>query len=83
MPWDPMQGERLAPAWAAALELLADGKWHPWEEVMGALSEASDLQWQTCKGLIYGGVRSGVLEKRGTYNQRLKKDHRMIRRADR
>lgn len=81
MPWDPMQGERLAPAWTAAMKLLDDGEWHPWEEVINALLDSSDLLPSTCKGLVYSGLREGVLEKRGQYNQRFKKDHRMIRRA--
>lgn len=79
MPWDPMQGKRLAPAWTAALRLLDDGDWHPWNEVLEVMLEASDLLPSTCKGLVYGGVRNGALEKKGTYVQRFKRDHRMIR----
>lgn len=81
MPWDPMKGERLAPAWTAALETLEDGEWHTWEEVLQAMTEASDILPRTCAGLIYAGVRNGALLKRGKYNQRFKKDHRQLRRS--
>lgn len=81
MPWDPMKGERLAPAWRAALEVLSDDEWHPWEEIMEAMLGASDILPSTCKGLVYGGVREGVLDKKGRYNQRFKKDYRQIRRV--
>ena len=81
MPWDPMKGERLAPAWTAALEILSDNEWHSWDEVTEAMLEASAILPDTCKGLVYGGIREGVLEKKGRYNQRFKKDHRQLRRA--
>lgn len=79
MPWDPTRGERLAPAWKAALTLLADGRWRPWREVADAMIEASDVLPVTCTNLLHQGVRHGVLQRRGQYDQRVKKDGRHLR----
>lgn len=83
MPWDPMKGPRLAPAWSAATKLLADDRWHPWSEVMEVMLEASDLQSRTCANLIYAGMKNGFIVKTGNYSQRTKKDTRQLGRAPR
>lgn len=81
MPWDPMKGERLAPAWAAALKLLDDGRWHPWGDVLAVMLDASDLKPGTCSNLIYAGIREGVLDRHGRYSQRTRRDTRVIAKA--
>lgn len=78
MPWDPMKGERLAPAWSAAVRLLKDGEWHPWDEVVQAMLDASDLQKKTCAGVLYGAIRNGHVHKLGKYDQKSKKDTRVL-----
>lgn len=84
MPWDPMKGERLAPAWTAALKLLDDGAWHSWSEVTTAMLNASDLLPSTCSGLLYEAVKRDILERTGNYSARRKqRDKRKLRRVSR
>lgn len=78
MPWDPMKGERLAPAWNAVRKLLADGRWHPWPEVVSAMLASSDLQRHTCNNLLYAGIKNGHLDRQGKYSQKTKKDNRNV-----
>jgi hypothetical protein len=50
--FQPEIGERQPAAWFAAVSVLADGCWHPTEEVVSAMLAASDLQDKSCNGLL-------------------------------
>lgn len=77
--WDPMKGERLGPAWRAGLALLHEHEWCPWIDLAQAMADASDIQWVTAKQLVYTGLKEGALEKRGQYDQKTRRDTRMVR----
>lgn len=78
MPWDPMKGERLAPAWTAAVALLKDGKWHPWDEVVRVMVNSSDLQQRTCTNLLYAALKHGHINRMGKYDRKKKEDGRVL-----
>lgn len=78
MPWDPMKGERLAPAWKAATDLLKDGRWRTWGSVIEAMLKASDLQRNTCQNILYGAMKHGHVIRRGKFDQKTKKDTRLV-----
>lgn len=78
MPWDPMRGERLAPAWIAARRLLRDLKWHDWAEVRQAMIEASDLEPRTCDNLLYAAIKHNHIHRMGKYDRRTRKDGRVL-----
>lgn len=81
MPWDPMKGQRLAPAWKAARRLVADGEWHDWQEVIDVMLKGSDLARKTCDGLLHKGIREGYLVRIGQYDQKAKRDERQVGRG--
>ena len=78
MPWDPMKGERLAPAWVAVKKLLEGGGQFAWGHVVREMLDASDLQRSTCNGLLYAAVKNGYLTRTGKYNQKTKRDTRKL-----
>lgn len=63
--WVVGKGPRLQPAWHAALDLLADGEAHTWDETITVMLRASDLTMKTCDGLLYQGVQHGHIKATG------------------
>lgn len=67
--FDPTKSPRLAPAWNAALDHLADTEWHPWSDVVTAMTAVTDIQDVTASNLLHDGARNGALERRGDYRK--------------
>lgn len=65
MMFDPLLGERLAPAWRAIIDTLRDGDWHAWNQLMNAGRSVSDIQDKTLEELIRKGIRGGWFRRRG------------------
>lgn len=61
------QGERITPAWAAAVEVLSDGRWHSRATVIETMVEASDILAKTCSNQLSEAVKKGALQQRGEY----------------
>lgn len=59
--FNPMLGERLAPAWTALIAHLADGQPHGRLSCIDAMLAASDVQRKTCLTLIAKGRHAGWL----------------------
>jgi hypothetical protein len=76
--FNPMIGERIRPAWIAALDLLADGDWHSRRECVDVMLAGSDLAVATCSNVLRNAARDGLLEQRGTWLGR-GNDHRHLR----
>lgn len=68
--FDPMKGERTAPAWAVAMSMVGNQRWHAWSDVVTAMTEGSDVLEVTCSNLLHNGVKSGQLERRGEHPDR-------------
>lgn len=65
--FDPTLGRRIAPAWHALDQLLADGDWHRWSDAIDTMLGASDLRVKTCTNLLRSAVRNGDLEQFGQW----------------
>lgn len=64
--FDPMPGELLAPAWTAAIPLLADGEWHDWPTVISAMMAASPtIVLKTAEGLLNRASLNGDVVRKG------------------
>ena len=61
---------RTLPAIAAAARILADGEWHRWTEVVGAMTDASDVVPVTASNRLHDLVAAGVLEREGRHPNR-------------
>lgn len=60
-------GERIVPAWDAAMRMLADGAWHLRGDVIQRMLNASDVVAKTCSNRLHEAIAAGVLEQRGEY----------------
>ncbi|MFD7016062.1 hypothetical protein [Streptomyces sp. NPDC059928] len=67
---DPTQGSRLTPAWNTALTTLADGAWHPWTDLVTAMTNASDIKPVSASNLLHDAVRHGTLQRQGEHRDR-------------
>jgi hypothetical protein len=83
VPWmgfDLNHPSRLAAAVRLIGELLRDGGWHPWRQVVDdTAARFPDLKHKTINTLIRNMVRTGTVERKGKYNPRFRSDHRMVR----
>ncbi len=78
--FDPTKGVRIAPAWVALTTWLADNGWQHHRTCVDVMLASSDLMRKTCSGLIWKGVRAGLLEQKDTYRGH-GDDRRIIRLA--
>lgn len=67
--FDPNHSPRLAPAWNAALDYLADSRWHPWTNVVDAMTSVTDIQTVTASNLLHDGVRNATFERQGEHSK--------------
>lgn len=72
--FDPTQGPRLAPAWNAALKILTDREWRPWNDVVTAMTNASNIQPKTADSLLYDATTHGHIQRKGR-----RRDTRQVR----
>lgn len=83
VPWigfDVNHPSRLGAAVRLIGELLSHGAWHPWRALVDEAAAAfPDLKRKTIDQLVYGMVRTRTVERKGKYNRRLRRDHRMVR----
>jgi hypothetical protein len=82
IPWpgfDVDHPSRVAAACRRIGELLADGDWHRWSDIVTPVAADHDLQPTTVKNLLRGMVKLGGIERRGRYQRR--HDGRKIRLA--
>lgn len=83
-PWegfDPSDGSRFATAVKQLGDLLADGSWHGWSDHVTGIAATHGLKRKTVDTLLHTLVGRSQLERRGQYNRRFHRDHRMIRRV--
>lgn len=69
-PFDPLLGERIAPAWLAAAAILRDGEQHALADVLAAMLEASDVQPKTCANVLRNADRAGWVFRSGPNRNR-------------
>lgn len=62
-------------------EILADGDWHAWADIVAPVAASHDLQNQSVSTLLYNMVKPGSVERGGEYDHRFRCDHRMVRLA--
>ena len=72
---------RVAAACRQVGDLLTDGDWHAWRDIVAIAATAHQLQPKTVDNLIRGMIGTGCLERRGRY--RYRHDARRIRLAAR
>lgn len=60
------QGARITVAWMTAEEILADGEWHRFKDVIAEMMWAGNIVWKTARNLLYAAVGYGVLERKET-----------------
>lgn len=77
--YNPFKGERLGPAWQAALDALHARMWIPHAELVEVMFEASDVKEATITSLLIDARDYGVLIRVGKYSQKLKRDYRVYR----
>ncbi|MCA1570773.1 MAG: hypothetical protein LC798_10745 [Chloroflexi bacterium] len=82
--FDPLKGERIKPAWLELLNTLADDDWHPWTELVHAMTAVSDIKTTTASNLIHNGVKAGILQRKGKYRttRPTHTDTRLVRLTD-
>ena len=51
------------------MEILADGEWHDWSDVVTEMLKVSDILPVTASNLLHTGVSAGMLHRKGSYNQ--------------
>lgn len=66
----PDVGVETRQAIEAAEAILGDGAWHPWTEVVDAMTAASNLQPKSASNRIHELVKAGNLERRGQHPNR-------------
>jgi hypothetical protein len=84
IPWEgfnPDYPGHVAPACRQITQLLSDGCWHPWADIVVTVAEAHGLAPKTVSGLLRGMVRLGTVERRGTYRRKPKRCTRELRLA--
>src|SRR5690349_21667413 len=65
---------RMAFPLQAIRELLSDGAWHSWQSVVAAGVRAGDLQVNTVSNKLYTALTAGLIERRGAYSSRRKRN---------
>lgn len=67
----PLAGERLAPAWRAAWDLLLDGDWHHVQVLTLRMIRSGDIgiQHNTAMNLLGQATKAGILERMGYASQ--------------
>jgi hypothetical protein len=83
IPWDGFDANypgKIAPACHRIAEMLSDSGWHLWSSITAALAEEFDLQPKTTCNLLHGMVKTGGIERRGTWSRQ--KDGREARLAE-
>jgi hypothetical protein len=83
IPWpgfDLAHPSRVGAACRHINQVLADGDWHRWTDIVTPVAADHRLQRATVNNLLRGMVKVGGLERRGRYRRR--HDARRIRLAD-
>jgi hypothetical protein len=84
LPWigfDPHHPSRLAAACRHIGQLLSDGSWHAWYDIVTPIATAYELKTNSVNNLLFGMVSTGAIERKGEYDRRARRDHRMVRMA--
>lgn len=81
--WDPHTGDRTGPAWDRIVDLLRDGEWHQWSDVVDAVVSDSGLKPKTVSNLVHAGIKNKALHRRGQYSRNSTNDQRAIKLTDR
>lgn len=68
--WDPRKGERLGPAWAAILRILADGEWHDYPELVDAAIKDGAIHRDSVAQLLRDSEQWGATQHRTTGRKR-------------
>ena len=70
MKFDPTIGVRIAPAWQAALDLLADHDWHHRRDVVDTMLAGSTIKASTCSNVLRNATIAGLIDQSGEWHGR-------------
>lgn len=76
---EQMIGERIAPVWRRILDVLADGEWHAWSEVVDSVTSGSGCQEKTISNLLHRAASGGAPVRRGRYHRDPARNTRAVR----
>jgi hypothetical protein len=67
--WNPWLGARIAPAWQAALDILADGEPHDWTDLIPAMVAAGPIMAKTAVNALNNAAVAGAISRDGSYGR--------------
>jgi hypothetical protein len=69
--FDPLKGERMAPAWRAMAALMEDGEWHYRDELVEVGLKHSDLLRESVRNLLARmSAPDGPVQRKGSIKNR-------------
>lgn len=67
--WNPWAGARIAAAWQAALDILADGEPHDWADLTPAMVDAGRVLAKTAVNILNAAAKAGAIRRDGGYGR--------------